>query len=321
MACVAVLYSHSFILAGEDEPTIHLLNNINPAFLAVNFFFFLSGYLMYSALSRCDSQLVFFINRLSRIVPGLVVCVCLTLILGFFITTCSAIDYFGNVIFFKYLGNAIFLFYPSLPGVFEDNHYPLVVNGSLWTLFYEVVCYFSLSFLIFFKHKTKILISLLIIGLCFLHLSVVEYNGPTFWSNISRLSIMFCAGYLFSNSYKKTHYHFIVLTVLMFCYLFEQFIQPIAEVLLVSALFSSILLDIFLRFDRYFPNLPFDSSFGIYIYSFPIQQFLIYNNPSLNSYQLFIYSFFLVFPVATVSWFYVEKPYLKKIRDIKKLLK
>ena len=29
----------------------------------------------------------------------------------------------------------------DLPGVFNDNPYPAAINGSLWTLFYEVSCY------------------------------------------------------------------------------------------------------------------------------------------------------------------------------------
>lgn len=321
MAAVAVMYSHSYILLGDHEPSIRVFSKIDPAYLAVNFFFFLSGYLMYSALLRSKSQIGFMINRFSRIIPGLVVCVGLTLILGFMVTSYSARDYFGSIGFFKYFRNAVFLFTPGLPGVFENNPYPVVVNGSLWTLLYEVACYGALGFLIVFSQKTRSLILSLLTVLCVAHLTFFEYVGPTFWSNLSRLSLLFCAGYLFGEVHKRKYYYAAVVIVLLIYSLIAHRLQPIAGGLLFSVLFCSILLDVALRLDRFFPSLPFDSSYGIYIYAFPIQQYLVYLNLELSAHQLFIYSFLLVFPIATISWFYVENPGMKKIRDFKKFLK
>ena len=41
----------------------------------------------------------------------------------------------------------------TLPGVFENNLFPSIVNGSLWTLILEVICYV----LLYITYKLKIL--------------------------------------------------------------------------------------------------------------------------------------------------------------------
>ena len=38
--------------------------------------------------------------------------------------------------------NSVFIPIHNLPGVFEKNIYPNVVNGALWTMPVELVCYF-----------------------------------------------------------------------------------------------------------------------------------------------------------------------------------
>jgi peptidoglycan/LPS O-acetylase OafA/YrhL len=51
-----------------------------------------------------------------------------------------------------------------------------------------------------------------------------------------------------------------------------------------------------------------DLSYGIYITSFPIQQLLVLNNPSIQSSWLFTSSLLLTLIASAASWQYFEKP-------------
>ena len=321
LAASAVMYSHSYVLAGaaEQEPYIEIISKIDAASLAVNFFFFLSGYLMFGALPRSESRIKFLTNRFARIVPGMAVCVGLTIVFGFFLTTLSKQDYLTSLQTFSYLKNIVFLFTPSIPGVFESQPYPSVINGSLWTLFYEVACYCSLSLIQYLNQRTRIMVLCTISGLCLIYLGLVEYIGPTFLGNIARLTLFFCAGYIFCGALKaKSFFYGTALALLFSCYMLDQYIQPVAGGLVASVLICAALLDIAHRADCYFKHLPFDCSFGAYIYAFPIQQWLISLHYQIGPIQLFIYSLCIVLPIAIMSWFFVEKPAMTRIRNFSK---
>lgn len=321
LAASAVMYSHSYVLAGaaEQEPYIQIISKIDAASLAVNFFFFLSGYLMFGALPRSETRIKFLTNRFARIVPGLAVCVSLTIVIGFFLTTRSKLDYLTSLQTFSYLKNIAFLFTHNIPGVFESQPYPSVINGSLWTLFYEVACYCLLSLIQYLNQRTRIMILCTAAGLCLIYLGLVENMGPTFLGNIARLTLFFCAGYIFCRAIKaKIFFYGTFLALLSSCYTLDQLIQPVAGSLIASVLICAALLDIAFSTDCYFKHLPFDCSFGAYIYAFPIQQWLISLNLQIGPLQLFICSLCIVLPIASISWIFVEKPAMARIRNFSK---
>ena len=83
-----------------------------------------------------------------RIVPALAVEITLSaLLLGPLLTTESMAQYFSDPKFFKYFLNVLGLIHYQLPGVFLQNPYPDVVNGSLWSVPYELECYAGLTIL------------------------------------------------------------------------------------------------------------------------------------------------------------------------------
>ncbi len=61
-----------------------------------------------------------------------------------FFSSYSLIDFFVSTDFFKYCLNFILIPVHNLPGVFTNNIYPGVINGPLWTLPLEFVCYIIL---------------------------------------------------------------------------------------------------------------------------------------------------------------------------------
>jgi peptidoglycan/LPS O-acetylase OafA/YrhL len=114
--------------------------------LAVVIFFAISGFLVTPSLVRSGSLADYAINRTARIFPGLVVNVVLTmLVLGPLLTTHSLKSYFADPQMYLYAKNILTLAVNYLPGVVWRDGSPLIVNGSLWTLHFEVLSYVALA--------------------------------------------------------------------------------------------------------------------------------------------------------------------------------
>lgn len=143
-AAVLVLYSHQHVLLGLAEPELFGWTTFGG--VGVSIFFFLSGFLVWLSWARDPDLKRFFIRRSLRIFPALWVAVltCL-LILGLFQSGLSAGDYFVSPLAWRYLGAAVFGAQNELPGVFAQNPLPSVINGSLWTLRVEFLCYVSVA--------------------------------------------------------------------------------------------------------------------------------------------------------------------------------
>ena len=143
-AAALVLYSHQYALLGLAEP--ELLGWTTFGGVGVSIFFFLSGFLVWSSWARDPDWKRFFIRRSLRIFPALWFVVLVTvLILGPIFSKLAAADYFASLEAWRYLSAAVLIVWRGLPGVFTDNPFPLAVNGSLWTLPVEFLCYVSVA--------------------------------------------------------------------------------------------------------------------------------------------------------------------------------
>jgi peptidoglycan/LPS O-acetylase OafA/YrhL len=119
---------------------------INFGFLAVAIFFAISGFLVTPSLLRSGNIIDFATRRILRIFPGLICVVFATmLILGPFDTILPLREYFTNFQVYRYMKNIATLTVDHLPGVTSDDGHPIEVNGSLWTLHFEVLCYAALA--------------------------------------------------------------------------------------------------------------------------------------------------------------------------------
>jgi peptidoglycan/LPS O-acetylase OafA/YrhL len=146
MLALAVLVSHSVYLTtgrGELEP-LYTWTGYTLGQHGVQGFFLLSGILVAQSLHRAHSLRDFALARALRIFPALIVCVLLTaLILGPWMSALPPAMYLKDQGVAAYIAKTISLWSGSamLPAVFQDNVVPRVVNSSVWTLKYEVLCY------------------------------------------------------------------------------------------------------------------------------------------------------------------------------------
>lgn len=155
VAALAVLVTHSFALAigtADAEPFRESLG-MTMGSIAVDVFFITSGFLVTSSLLNRQSTIEFIWARALRIFPALLVMLFLTVfVLGVLVTTLPLTTYLSLPETYIYLTKCATLFMGvsfNLPGVFDDNPYKSAVNGSLWTMPYEVRMYAILAFVWF----------------------------------------------------------------------------------------------------------------------------------------------------------------------------
>ena len=144
LASVAVIFSHAFPLTGNGIDPLDRWSGeqFSLGNAAVAVFFFFGGFLIMRSMEGKKKAGPYFRARCLRIFPALwIVVVLCVLVLGPAMTTVSLGEYFTDIRTPMYLLNCLLLPMHPLPGVFENNPYVPTVNGSLWTLPVEFVCY------------------------------------------------------------------------------------------------------------------------------------------------------------------------------------
>ena len=145
LAALTVLASHAYVLTGHpnEEPLAILFSHsIDGGALAVAVFFILSGTLIARSAQRHPPR-AFIAARVRRILPAYIAVILLqTFALGPAFTTLPLPTYLATPALWSGLARSLaFSPPPSLPGVFETNPLPGLVNASLWTLRIEILCY------------------------------------------------------------------------------------------------------------------------------------------------------------------------------------
>lgn len=318
IAATAVIFSHAYPLTGDIEPQTPFYQSSYGG-LGVGIFLTISGFLIAFSWDRSRNAYSFMWNRILRIFPALfIVLIFTTFILGPMVTTLPLKDYFLNSQTFEYLKmGTLYNVQYNLPGVFVDNPYPSAVNGSLWTLEYEFTFYIILMILGCLNLFDKKWVSVLIFSILISLYSFNAYFELQFYTLFGSYLIIFGS--------------FFFIGVLYYLYkdkiiLSKKYALIALLILLISTFFGGLNHILFLIFGVYLlmyialspdvrlPNMSKygDFSYGIYIYAFPCQQFLIWMfkgemTPIVNS----VLSFLLTLLLAMFSWHFVEKPSLK----------
>lgn len=311
-----VLITHSYPLTGKVESDfLHSITNncISFSTLAVHGFFIISGYLITKSLLRSSSIWDYLFKRCIRIFPGLWFGVTLS------VTMISCIIYFkesiniplsnaGHYLFHNYLLITVYKIddvFKSLPNT--------SINGSLWTIPYEFLCYLIIIPLFWVpKRGTKwILISSFLVLLIFFLSSndiIINQGGIHHLSyfHIARLSLFFLAGACLSY-FERIIRHSATVTLLSLLFLVTTFYTN------TYAQFQYILLPLFVLGLCYLPikKIPDmakygDFSYGIYLWGFPIQQSLVYLF-RLETIELMLISIPLSCIFGAISWHFIEK--------------
>ncbi|MCY0998485.1 acyltransferase [Myxococcus sp. MISCRS1] len=274
-AATGVIVSHAFPLgegpANSSEPLMDFTRGqLSLGLVCVAVFLVISGLLITRSWERRPDVRGFLLARTLRIFPGLAVSLLLTaFVLGAVFTTRPLTEYFSSRDTYTFVLRNLTLVEPqwTLPGVFEANVYPGAVNGSLWTLKYEVGFYL----LVLGLGVTALLRKeLALVGWCATAgLSLLHIGRLGFWPN---LGLAFGGGlvlYLWRERVRMSPW------IAAGCGLVLVATSLLGKGLPIAMGSCGAYLVVFLAFlpsrlasfGRYG-----DFSYGLYIYAFPIQQ-------------------------------------------------
>jgi peptidoglycan/LPS O-acetylase OafA/YrhL len=289
--------------------------------IAVDGFFLISGFLITQSFVRSESTAAYFRKRMLRIIPGYLT--------SFLLCALCIAPFAGNGRVLSIGGirslllQMVTLSPPWIPGVFVGLPYP-ALNNAMWTIAYEFRCYLlvaALGMLGAFRPKYRPLLALAVGMLLVVNATgalrdvhtgyLVSYLVGDPVSTI-RLSAVFGVGvvyYLFRNQIPLTQtgaaFAAVVLAGAMFWW-------RLAET--SYAIFGGYLI---LYFALKLPMLHLSSvanksdiSYGLYLYGWPIQTLIIWNDHTIDPWLLCSLSLAAAATIGYASWRLVEKPCL-----------
>jgi len=315
-AAAAVVMFHSYALTNHwtDEPLWRVMPELNLGYLGVACFFVISGFLVTQSWGSRSRIAPFVAARVLRIYPALIAAVVLTLVLAF---ASSALDWAA------FLGHPQTLDYVlhvapgwemkhRLPGAFPVNPIPHDVNGSLWTLPVELRLYVAILLAGVAGMLVQRLVWLAILGaLLVLFLLRPDWFPIPPYNDVTRtLVLLFALGSLAWLWREAIPVSLAAAAVALLLVI----VNPAG--LARGVLFAPLLVYLMLV-GAYHPRLQWhafnrigDYSYGVYVYSFPIQQTLLDRFPGLEPLPLFALALSLTLAVAALSWHGVEAPAL-----------
>ena len=326
---VLVVLGHAWEVGGFGPDPLQRTAGVSCGEMGVNAFFGLSGYLVTQSWLRSRSGWNYLWRRALRIFPGF----WLFLFLGA-LGLCPALwarqhgtrwlDAFGQAPFLGYIGHNFLLRIrqPGIGDLFAAHPAAGVVDGSLWSLFPEFLCYLgvALAGLLgwFAPRRTPWL--WLVGAITF----AAHASGPTILSHLSG-PIQGSAWYLWRLSTQASFFFTGALVCIHGSRLPAGW-RPAGAILLLLGvatyagayawtgpwLLPLLLLEIAALTSSAWLDRVGDYSYGIYVYHYPLQQTLVFFGLGASA----VLTFFgltcaLVLPAAVVSWHLVEKPALR----------
>lgn len=315
LLAVSVILWHSFPITGRDigfAPLRQLLSHVG-----VDGFFTISGFLIVSSWVRAPRTATFLRARVLRIFPGFWASLVVTAaVIGPLVLVATGEGlvggYWRDAVSYVGRNAGLWVAQYDIAGTPAGVSFPGVWNGSMWTLFWEFLCYLAVLGL----GLTRLLQRRFTVPAAFVVLTLTTLAtayGPidNYWLTLgSRFGLPFVAGALVYHYRDRipVRGRFLALAavlVLASCWLPDYRVVaalPLAYLMLsVGAL------------GRH-PRLRFrqDLSYGTYIYAFPLQQALALAGAARLGVLLFaVASLALTLPFAAASWFGIEKPALR----------
>ena len=321
VAASMVLFSHCYPLTGNisDEPlAVASAGLTDVATIGVTIFFAISGFLIAQSVTRSASMVAFIRSRALRLVPALALSTAFCVfVLGPIATELPRSAYWTDPQTWRYLSHTVLLDPQlDLPGVFRHNPYPAqAVNGSLWTIPIEVWCYAAIGGaallgLVKRRWTFDLLIIAAIVGFAQFE-PFVRQHVPS--------------GHAYTTPYLIAVFFFGA-----WCFLHRAFIPVLLPVAAIAVVAALMLLKSPLAMYAFYGGVAYlslvfaynprlrvgcflhlgDYSYGIYVFAFPVQQFLVWLLPTSSPWMLFATAFPTTLVLAMISWHLVERPAL-----------
>jgi len=318
VAATGVLVSHAYPLTlGPDavQPLEGWLRGIPLGTVCVYIFFATSGFFITKSFDQSTSRWRFLKARVLRLYPALALVLTLTvLVAACCLTTAPSATYWAAVPDYLVRNLALFKLEYTLPGVFETNPYGATINGSLWTLSYEVLCYFGVFIAgVLGLLRKKRALALALLGFVILYIAAPSLPLPRRLDTLLDLAMPFAIGTAFYvwRSFVPLR---LSLGVLLAVFAGVAWLTPLFELVFAIALSYWVFLvglaknEALLAYNRLG-----DYSYGMYIFAFPVQQMFASVTEAMP-----LWNMALALPItlicAILSWHLVEKTALSWVR-------
>lgn len=325
-----VMVTHSYALTGHGNNDFFFQltgDQIQLSYLGVRGFFIISGFLIFQSLERSRDLIDYVWKRVLRLFPALLVMLALTVLLAPLVYDGSDGPYWSKKDVWTYLPKnaSLFIIQGPIKGVFGSNAENKAVNGALWTIGYEFLCYMGLAALIILRKRKAILIGALAMawgvmmlanGFFFERLHAIQ--GILAGDRVVELGLYFVGGSLlaavgFEQRRWTLQAAMAALGVIVVATAMGYFMTGIRFVCLPILVIgcglqaTPVLKDI--------GNKIGDISYGVYIYGFVVQQTLVYCF-GMDFGWLMVTSIPTAMLLGFASWHIIEKRALrlKKLR-------
>ncbi|KQZ24486.1 MULTISPECIES: acyltransferase [unclassified Microbacterium] len=323
-----VLLAHGYYVVGRtDSPGF---NGENLGGWAVIGFFVLSGFLITRSRMRTDPG-TFLLHRIARIMPAFVVCLLVTALVfgpiaqllthgslaGYFTTDPTPLEYVWGNLFLR-------IEHYQIGTSLSDVPYPNAWNGSLWTLYFEFLCYLSvwvLGGLAVFRRSISVVAGLwaasVIVRVCYAMGVTGGLDGN--FGLFSRLLPYFLGGSLI----------YLVVQRWGLVPLVGMISIPLAAVLMVfvpvagGPIAAPLIGYALLYLSTVIPQPAWiarnDVSYGFYIYAWPVQQLVvILGGAGLGIAVYTGITTVVTFALGWLSWMLVERHFIRFARGSQK---
>ena len=314
LSLLILTFHASLVSYGPEVDRVIFTQSLHSApLILLPMFFVLSGFLVSGSVFRTNSVPTFLAFRVLRIVPALFTEICISaILLGALTSTLPLRDYLTNPEFVHYFTNIVGWINFTLPGVFAENPFSRVVNLSLWTIPWEILCYVVMLVLMMTRLiRDKWL--MLAVFVAALVLTLVSYKlHPNYRSFAARELVTFFLGgsvaYLWRDSI-PLDWRLCLVSVVSALALIAWW--PAAYLLpIIFVVYITVYLGFVEAFD--FKWLGYgDYSYGIYLYAFPVQQMVAFALPAAREwYWNLLIAAPITVLIAMLSWHFVELPAL-----------
>jgi peptidoglycan/LPS O-acetylase OafA/YrhL len=273
--------------------------------------------LIFQSMQRSSSLESFYWKRFLRLFPGLFIALLLTVCLAGFIYTGSWQEYLANSEMWSYIPSNLALYHLQfgISGVLNGD----AINGSLWTIRYEFSFYILISGFFIFREKKDLVKKVVLFFFTFFYLGKIFLfrnmgtAALTFADSLSlNLGLFFMGGaVLAAIKIDKSKYKFLLIATNIVLLIVSFFLTSFYFIQFFALPFLVILIGI--SSTKYISSLSDhfgDISYGIYIYSFPVQQ-VLHHFFDLNYLQLMGMSLAASFLLGYLSWNLIEKQALR----------
>jgi peptidoglycan/LPS O-acetylase OafA/YrhL len=312
---LGVIVFHSFPLTGSAirfAPVDQLLGSF-----FVDAFFAISGYLILSSWIRRPHWWPYLRARILRIMPAFYAS---ALVTAFVIAPVAVLigglgfpsRFPGEAATYVLRNGLLRVHQYAIAGTPIGVPYPHVWNGSIWTLWWEFLCYLGVLVLGLTRVLRWRATIVVLFGVTLVAFVATAY-GPVhqyYVDNGARFGLMFLAGSMVYTFRDRLPVSWSLVGLAGAIVVASAWLPDYRLVAALPIAYVAIASGALLKHPRL--RLRNDISYGTYIYAFPMQQLLASAGLYKLGVPLFaIASVAVTLPVAAASWFAIERPALK----------